>query len=189
MNEKTPDHPVTVTVKSPIDVDAGDFVMLMQAGKWRREGWAMALSPDDIARRANDARNNPIYGFAAISSVLTRHRGSLADVKFSIHEMLFIARFANDVLHHAMNGDLSPTERTQRLATALGFTRKGWSAFKEFEGDGKAHFATHEAAQRQRNGERHEDAVLKASRTEKRSAQRVQARGKKMGAKPRRDKT
>jgi hypothetical protein len=189
MDEKMPDHPVTVTVKPPIDVEAGDFVMLLQAGKWRRKGWAMALSPDDIARRANNASNNPIYGFAAISSVLTRHSGSLADVKFTIAELLFIARFTHVVLHHAANGDLSPSQRTRRLANALGFTRKGWSAFKEFEGDGKAHFATHEAAQRQRKGERHEDAVLKASQTEKRSAQRLQARGKKMGAKPRRDKT
>ncbi len=204
------DMPNEVTIQALTDVNSGDLYLAAPAGRARPEGWAMAVSVDRLERYVLEPKRNPIYLFAALrarygqSSLIFAETGeapSLAETRLSEAEHLALYALAGRVLSLALDAEMSPEQKAAALANALGFTAAGWSAFSEFEKDGRAHFAEHRRVQLQREGLRYEDARdavgSTASRSKKnpggkvsqRTSERLFARGKRRGARPFKDPT
>lgn len=185
---------IMVAIRAPVDVKKGDLIMTAPPGAARAEGWAMALSPEDLERFAFGTHANPVYAWLAIAASYIRGSGelleghklpSLEDHKLPVAIHLYLHATAHRVVELVQDGNLRPAAKAAALAKALGFTRRGWNAFAAFERDAAAHFAEHRRVQMQRDGARYVEARDELSAGKSlRSAERLFARGKRRGARP-----
>ena len=198
MSERKPpappveDSPERVkVVRAPIDVAKSDLLMTAPPGTKRPQGWAVAISPEDLERFAFDAEQNPIYAWLALGASYLRGKGEPLEahtlpipVHFYLHEA------ARKIVDLVQDGNRTPKEKAAKIAEVLGFTRDGWNAFAQFERDAAAHYALHRRAQRQRAGAKYVEArdEMSGGRST-RTAERLFARGKRRGARPKPDKT